>query len=55
MVQPNTNIEKARGRVSEVVDKRPSDRAESMTGQRKGWIQARGQVKEIGDELHEEW
>jgi hypothetical protein len=53
--QPNTNIDKARERGKEIVDRRVSDRANPTPDKRGGRIQVRGQIKEIGDELQEEW
>ena len=51
MAQQNTNIERARERGKEMVDRRASDRAESMPDQRGSRVQVRGQTREIGDEL----
>ena len=53
--QPNTNIDKARERGKEIVDRRASDREGPTPDQRRGQIQVRGQIKGIGDELQEEW
>lgn len=53
--QSNKNIDKARERGKEIVDRRVSDRAKPTSDKRGGRIQVRGQIKEIGDELEEEW
>ena len=47
MAQPNTNIEKARKRGKDILDRRASDRTELTPDQQGGRIQLRGQIKEI--------
>ena len=53
--QPNTNIDKARERDKEIVERGASDRVEPTPDQRANQIQVRSQIKKIGDELREEW